>query len=154
MRQECPEEESLIQHSSTRNMAPSLISASLPHGSLASECCYFLSCSIQAPQVPQMFYYLRTYSCSLLGTNWALHFVCARRIVRAKGFAFPRLPAQTFLMGLVDTSCFFFFSSSYFISLPSNSHPPDVPPFGGRGTCTCRSQNEPSHKQPPLMQVA
>lgn len=49
-----------------------------------------------ASELPQMFHYPFTYSCSISATNWALYLVCARCIVKAAAYRIR----WRFIMGL------------------------------------------------------
>lgn len=89
-------------------MAFSFVSASLPHVSLASHCCYFLSCSIQSPKCHKCFIIrAHIHAASLLQFGRSILFV-PDTLSDQRRYISLALGSDIF-NGLESTSCLFIF---------------------------------------------
>lgn len=89
-------------------MAFSFVAASLPHVSLASDCCYFLSCSIQSPKCHKCFIIrARIHTASLVQFGRSILFV-PDTLSEQRLYISLALGSDVF-NGLESTSCLFIF---------------------------------------------
>lgn len=89
-------------------MAFSFVSASLPHVSLASDCCYFLSCSIQTPKCHKCFIIrAHIHTASLVQFGRSILFV-PDTLSEQRLYISSALGSDVF-NGLESTSCLFIF---------------------------------------------